>query len=804
MNFRNGRLYACARTAWHVARAVRHAFVTTLAAERHVNCIRRSPLFDADWYLANNSDVAANGMDPAYHYLTYGVLSNRNPSPHFVNEEYYALNTDVRSAGLNPLLHYELFGRREGRAISLLDAREPTFPDGCVSGEWTFGAQPRRHGRTAVVASYFGDGVIPPALVYFLRGLRGVTDNIVYVADCPVRPEEVEKLRGIVTVAKFERHGQYDFGSYRRGLAIARAKGLLAAERADELVVANDSCYGPVYPFAEGFAKMAARDVDFWGYMGYKAFGSTPDFIQSFFYVFRRRVIDSGKLDEFLGGVRGKIERDKVIAKFEWQFTRFLAAAGFRWDCYAPIRCASAKYPLTMIRDYRIPLLKVKAVNGDSRESIPRTLAIIRRDNPELAALIRPRKRKVADPRVSYADHQASFPAKCARLAAKMAAGEKIRAVFFVFNPSLFPARPLFDAMLRDGTFDPSVCVIPDLRWHDGGEREAMARCAAEMAACVPKERLAVADTDEFGNWLDMLEGADLVCYPSPYELSSFRYNPRYAVGRDFLPITVNYGFYRSLYDRHVMQGQSYAWMWKAFFECDETLAEYRAYSAVGGVNGDLAGYIKMDALAAVRPAPHARRRILVAPHHSVEGGTNKMLALSNFAAYSAFFSALPDRYPEIDFVFRPHPYLFKVLARPVQWGPRRVEEYIAGLRAKPNVIWSDGGDYFREFAESDACIQDCGSYLVEYFYTGRPCCYMLKSPGDIDAKFAPLGQKCLEQCYLAYDTDAIDAFIREVVVGGKDPKREARAAFAKRIMVNYPHAADVALAHIKAGLRGS
>ena len=804
MNLKHSRIVDLARMAWHVAKAVKRAVAVTIRQERDLGLIRRSPLFDAEWYLTNNSDVAAAGMDPAYHYLRYGVLSNRNPSPYFANEEYYALNSDVRSANLNPLLHYERFGRREGRMISLLDIASPSFPDGCIEGEWRFGASLRKHGRTAIVASYFGGGVIPEHLLYFLRGLREVVDNIVYVADCPVLPGEVEKLRGIVAVAKFCRHGQYDFGSYRRGLEIARAEGLLAADLADELIVANDSCYGPVYPFAEGFAKMAGRDLDFWGYMGYKAFGSTPDFIQSFFYVFRRRVIDSGKLDEFLAGVRGEIERDKVIAKFEWQFTRFLANAGFRWGCYAPIKCASAKYPLTMLRDYRIPLLKVKAVNGDSRESIGKTLAIVRRDNPELAALIKPKPMKVAHRQISYAEHQASFPARCARIAAKLKDGGRARAVFFVFNPSLFPARPLFDAMLRDAAFDPCICVIPDLRWHDGTEMDALEKCRAELAAELPADRLLVAEKDEFGNWRDVLAGADIVCYPSPYELSSFRYNPRYAVGRDFLPICVNYGFYRSLYDRHVMQGQSYAYMWKAFFECADTLAEYRTYSAIGGTNGDLVGYIKMDALAAVNPAPHARPRILVAPHHSVEGGTNKMLALSNFSAYSAFFMALPDRYPGIDFVFRPHPYLFKVLARPEQWGQARVDEYIAELRAKPNVIWSDGGDYFRAFAETDACIQDCGSYLVEYFYTGKPCCYMLKSPKDIDAKFAPLGRKCLAACYLAYDTAAIDSFIQDVVLSNKDAKRASRAEVARSVMVNYPHAAAVALEHIREALMAS
>jgi len=31
------------------------------------NTLRRSDLFDADWYLAVNADVAAEGMDPVTH-----------------------------------------------------------------------------------------------------------------------------------------------------------------------------------------------------------------------------------------------------------------------------------------------------------------------------------------------------------------------------------------------------------------------------------------------------------------------------------------------------------------------------------------------------------------------------------------------------------------------------------------------------------------------------------------------------------------------------------------------------------------
>ncbi len=119
-------------------------------------------------------------------------------------------------------------------------------------------------------------------------------------------------------------------------------------------------------------------------------------------------------------------------------------------------------------------------------------------------------------------------------------------------------------------------------------------------------------------------------------------------------------------------------------------------------------------------------------------------------------------------------------------------------MKNKKNVIWSDSGEYFDVFVNSDGCIQDCGSFLVEYMYTGKPCCYMLKDPKDIDEKFAPLGKECLDRCYISYNTNDIDAFIREVIVEGKDPKKESRDRFAEHIMANYPNAADKALETIR------
>lgn len=81
--------------------------------------IRMSGLFDPAWYLAKYQDVAANGMDPAVHYLLYGGVEGRDPGPEFSSSKYLEANPDVASSGLNPLLHFIAHGIVEGRAREL-------------------------------------------------------------------------------------------------------------------------------------------------------------------------------------------------------------------------------------------------------------------------------------------------------------------------------------------------------------------------------------------------------------------------------------------------------------------------------------------------------------------------------------------------------------------------------------------------------------------------------------------------------------------------------------------------------------
>ncbi|MCW8087802.1 alpha/beta hydrolase family protein [Sabulicella glaciei] len=74
-----------------------------------------APLFDRDFYLARNPDVAAAGVDAQTHYEQFGWREGRDPDAAFKTSFYLASNPDVAAAGVNPLEHYSIYGWREGR-----------------------------------------------------------------------------------------------------------------------------------------------------------------------------------------------------------------------------------------------------------------------------------------------------------------------------------------------------------------------------------------------------------------------------------------------------------------------------------------------------------------------------------------------------------------------------------------------------------------------------------------------------------------------------------------------------------------
>lgn len=87
------------------------------SVEAQVASISQCPLFDAEWYLRKNPDVADSAMDAAEHYVRAGAFEGRDPGPDFDTMAYYLANADVAEAGWPALVHFLLKGQSEGRPV---------------------------------------------------------------------------------------------------------------------------------------------------------------------------------------------------------------------------------------------------------------------------------------------------------------------------------------------------------------------------------------------------------------------------------------------------------------------------------------------------------------------------------------------------------------------------------------------------------------------------------------------------------------------------------------------------------------
>lgn len=378
--------------------------------------------------------------------------------------------------------------------------------------------------------------------------------------------------------------------------------------------------------------------------------------------------------------------------------------------------------------------------------------------------------------------------------------GKKIRVAFLVVFDSVFPAMPLYEKMKKDDHFDPFIVIIPDtLRGKDN-----MVKTQYQTYEYLAKkfkndiDNIKIAYNDKQDKYMDISNLCDISISANPYTKMTHRfYSVEYLNDQGVLSLFISYGYMPDFYAReYIINLPSLNFCWKVCADTLENFNDYKKYTDIRGKNVILSGYCKMDDLSLAKFIPHKRKKIIIAPHHTVIPGVYN---LSNFLTYSDFFLQLPNKYPEIDFIFRPHPILYVTLCRSDVWGKEKTDFYFKKIQQNSNLIYQKGGDYFETFINSDGIIHDCSSFLVEYLFVEKPCCYMLKSPKDITHVFMKLGRNCLKQYYKAYNEADIQKFIEEVIVQGKDYMQEQRHNFVqKHLKINYPNVSEYIINTIK------
>ena len=213
--------------------------------------------------------------------------------------------------------------------------------------------------RIVIFAAFNRGKQIDDYVIYYLNGLKKIADKIIYVADNNPSEAYEQQLKGLADIAIFEKHGEYDFGSWKRGFAAAVQNNWL--DDADQLVLCNDSCYAPAFPFAEMFAAMEQKHVDFWGIT--KNCTGIIEHIQSYFLVFEPQVFKTELLANFFRSVRAEKCFWDVVSHYEVGLSRLLIEEGhFTFDVYCPIKAGrhDASKLGTKLLKVRCPLYKRK------------------------------------------------------------------------------------------------------------------------------------------------------------------------------------------------------------------------------------------------------------------------------------------------------------------------------------------------------------------------------------------------------------------------------------------------------------
>lgn len=227
--------------------------------------------------------------------------------------------------------------------------------------------------RLLVFFFYDKDGVVDGYLRYFLDDLtQNVTDTIV------------------ICNGKLNAAGRADFEKYTDKIIVRENKGLDVwayktgleyygwdkLAEFDEVILANSTMMGPVYPFKEMFDTMDQKeDLDFWGItlhhgsemdpFGCNPYGYLPLHIQSHFIVYRQRFVKSLDLQTFWKNMKPISGYEDSIGSYESYFTKAFEDKGFKWDVYVdtrdivditsyPLMCT----PVKLIKEYRCPIFK--------------------------------------------------------------------------------------------------------------------------------------------------------------------------------------------------------------------------------------------------------------------------------------------------------------------------------------------------------------------------------------------------------------------------------------------------------------
>jgi len=229
--------------------------------------------------------------------------------------------------------------------------------------------------RAGIYFIYDSQGIIDSYIFYLLRDLMENLNYLLVVVNGVLSENGRERLSAITPNIFVRDNVGFDAWAYKEGLEYIGWDQLAGY---DEVVLANFTNFGPVYPFREAFDAMDGREVDFWGltkHYGNKSdtnkickYGYIPAHIQSSFIVIRKSMFMSPDFRQFWDSMPPFQSYEESFCCHEAIFTKDFEDKGYKSDVYINTddlaQCHEYPlmlYALELVKNRRCPVFRRKS-----------------------------------------------------------------------------------------------------------------------------------------------------------------------------------------------------------------------------------------------------------------------------------------------------------------------------------------------------------------------------------------------------------------------------------------------------------
>lgn len=183
--------------------------------------------------------------------------------------------------------------------------------------------------RICVFSHFDANNRIADYVKHYIQTIASAGFAVIFVSTSDsISQENISELLEICAIVCQRVNSGYDFGSYKTGIDLISARHL----KPSQLVLANDSVYGPFGEIEYLLEFGEKHDLDIWGCTD--SFQYTYH-LQSYFLSFGKRAIESKPFldfwsDEKIFELTGPEAKPKIIERYELKITQYFINYGFR------------------------------------------------------------------------------------------------------------------------------------------------------------------------------------------------------------------------------------------------------------------------------------------------------------------------------------------------------------------------------------------------------------------------------------------------------------------------------------------